>query len=147
MGRGALKGLDGLAFVGPALFLFVGLFAGSVDELAINIMTIVGVVGMVSALSCAGYCLRFVMDFADDAGLKRGLPYAAMLMLRGASAFWLWMALAFLILAQIHDHWRDVFGRLSIISVSVAGIVFAMGVAWFVIYAWSKQNVHRSSNR
>lgn len=142
-----MKGLDGLAFLGPALFLFVGLFAGSADALAINIVAIVGVVGMVSALSCAGYCVRMVMNFADDAGLKRGLQYAAMLMLRGASAFWLWMALALFVLAQVHDHWRDVFERLSIMSVFVAGIVFAIGVAWFVAYAWSKQNVHRPSNR
>ena len=146
MGRGALKGLDGLAFISPALFFFVGLFAESAGEPAITIMTIVGAVGMVGALYSAWYALRFVMNLADDAGLSFGLPYAALWMLRGVSAFWLWMALALFVLGRIHEDWSDVLNRASLMSVSIGVIVFAIGVGWFVVYAWSKQNVNRSSN-
>lgn len=137
-----MRGLDGLAFVGPALLLVVGLFAESGGQLAITIMTIIGVVGLVSALYSARLSLPVIMDFADDMGLKRGLPWAALWMLRAASAFWFWMAPTFWALAQFHTDWSDMLIRAALIFLTIGAVVFAVGISWFIIYAWAKQQAH-----
>ena len=142
-----MKGLDGLAFIAPALMLVVGLFAESAGEVAITVMIVIGSVGAVGALDGARYSFLIVMNFADDIGLKRGLPYAALWMLRAASAFWLWMALAFWALSLLHSDWRDVLMRTALMSASIGAIVFVLGVGWFIIYAWAKRQAHEPASK
>lgn len=137
-----MRGLDGLAIVGPALMLVIGLFAQSIGEPAVTLMTIVGSLSLMLALNCARLSLHFVMDLADDLGFRRGLPHAALWMLRAGSAFWLWLALAFCVLAQFQVDLREVMIRVALISVAIAAAVFVLGVGWFITYARAKERAH-----
>lgn len=145
MGRGALRGLDGLAFVGPALLLAVGVFAEAAGDPAIMLMSIIGGVCAMSSFYGTWYSFRVIMNFADDMGLRRGFPFAAMWMLRAASAFWIWLSIAFWLLARIHTNWHDMLSRAAAVFLAIGAIVFALGVGCFVIYAWVKQRAHDAS--
>lgn len=88
-----------------------------------------------------------VTDFGDDLPMREGLWHAAIWVFRLGAAFWIWMALALSVLSTRYPDMAEVLMRGCVLCASTGGIVFLFGVAWFVIYAAAKSNVHRSAKQ
>lgn len=138
-----MRGIDLLFFAIPAVVFVAGALAPSTTEWMVQIAMIAAVVGAVGVSSALGLIFRSVMNFADDAGIRRGWPHAVHLIVRFGSLFWFWLALAFVGLALVYPEWRLPLQRMAWMAGAFGCAIFIVGMSWFLIYAAAKKNVHR----
>ena len=128
-----------------ALLLVFGWFLPMDGGVSDDFYAFILVLGVLLSLYTAWLSFRVVMSFADDLQMLEGLWRATVWFFRFGAAFWLWTALALAALSIRYADASQMLMRGCIISASIGGIVFVVGVAWFITYAVAKRNVHRSS--